>query len=154
MINETAITNGLALIFFLGLSYFLIWRQYRRSAEPALPTPSSPPHSLIKAQVDPILVDTAESLIQGLIESKGRHCSDQELLDAIGRRLTNYTWLENPDFIRALNYYLQTEGQRLAGKSFPTYRLEEVWDKFRRLMERERRNAQYSFIVHPKNQQA
>ncbi len=151
--NDTVYTHGLTLIIFLALSYFLLWRMYRSSA----PTSDDRdlaklPPSLIKAQVDPILLDTADSLIHGLLMSKGKSCSDQELLEAIGRRLSNYTWLENPDFLRALNYYMQTEGQRISGRSFPLSRLEEVWDKFRRLMEKERWESRNALIVHPINQ--
>lgn len=153
MMNDTVYTHGLTLIIFLALSYFLLWRMYRSSA----PTSDDRdlaklPPSLIKAQVDPILLDTADSLIHGLLMSKGKSCSDQELLEAIGRRLSNYTWLENPDFLRALNYYMQTEGQRISGRSFPLSRLEEVWDKFRRLMEKERWESRNALIVHPINQ--
>ncbi len=155
MITDTFSTNALVLFCFLGLSYWLLWDQYRRQMKrPSSPPPTipKPQPSLIKAEVDPILVDTADSLIYGLISGKGKSCSDQELLEAIGRRLSNYTWLENPDFVRALNFYLQTEGQRLTGKSFPLPLLEAAWEKVRRIMEMRKRDADYFFIVHPKNQ--
>ena len=154
MFTDPSFSNMLAIVLFLALSYGLIWLQRHRPSimnrSQRTPYPSPQP-SLIKSEVDPVLLDTADSLIHGLIMDKGRCCSDQEILDAIGKRLSNYTWLENPAFIRALNFYMQTEGQRLAGKVFSPHRLEATWEKFRLMMEKERWDAEYVFIVHPKN---